>query len=157
MAVRFSCYALSSFVAAFRSRAPARCRPTPARGAAAAPAALGRLARVTRACSGGAAGAGGASAGDGPTYEVCRMDDNGGLFVIKHACSAADAARVVAEFEARGHKQVYFYRLGSQGGEAGQHDGGAGAAPAPGQLGRGSQGSGGRSGGDTGSGDKQQL
>jgi hypothetical protein len=43
-------------------------------------------------------------------YEVCRIDENGGLFVIEAAASEAAALARVAAFEALGHKQVYFHR-----------------------------------------------
>jgi hypothetical protein len=39
---------------------------------------------------------------------VCRQDDNGNRFEVKRHLSQEEALRLVAEFEARGHKQFYW-------------------------------------------------
>jgi hypothetical protein len=38
---------------------------------------------------------------------VWRQDDNGNRFVVERHLSRDEAERLAAEFEARGHKQVY--------------------------------------------------
>jgi hypothetical protein len=42
------------------------------------------------------------------TWAVHRQDDNGNRFVVQTGLSRAEAERLVAVFEARGHKQVYW-------------------------------------------------
>jgi UDP-N-acetyl-2-amino-2-deoxyglucuronate dehydrogenase len=42
------------------------------------------------------------------TWTVYRQDDNGNRFVVSTRLSREEAERLVAEFEARGHKQVYW-------------------------------------------------
>ena len=42
------------------------------------------------------------------TWAVHRQDDNGNRFVVRGGLSRAEAERLAAEFEARGHKQVYW-------------------------------------------------
>jgi hypothetical protein len=42
------------------------------------------------------------------TWTVYRQDDNGNRFVVERHLSQADAERLAAEFEARGHKQFYW-------------------------------------------------
>jgi hypothetical protein len=42
------------------------------------------------------------------TWAVHRQDDNGNRFVVQKGLSREQAERLVAEFEARGHKQVYW-------------------------------------------------
>ena len=42
------------------------------------------------------------------TWTVHRKDDNGNHFVVQTRLNREEAARLVAEFEARGHKQVYW-------------------------------------------------
>jgi hypothetical protein len=42
------------------------------------------------------------------TWAVHRQDDNGNRFVVREHLSYAEALRLVAEFEARGHKQMYW-------------------------------------------------
>jgi hypothetical protein len=42
------------------------------------------------------------------TWTVHRQDDNGNRFVVQTGLSQADADRLVAELEARGHKQLYW-------------------------------------------------
>jgi UDP-N-acetyl-2-amino-2-deoxyglucuronate dehydrogenase len=41
-------------------------------------------------------------------WAVHRQDDNGNRFVVREHLSQAEAVRLVAEFEARGHKQMYW-------------------------------------------------
>jgi hypothetical protein len=47
------------------------------------------------------------------TWAVWRQDDNGNAFQISGGHSAAEAERICAEFEARGHKQHYWMQLES--------------------------------------------
>jgi UDP-N-acetyl-2-amino-2-deoxyglucuronate dehydrogenase len=42
------------------------------------------------------------------TWTVYRQDDNGNRFVVSTRLGREEAERLVAEFEARGHKQVYW-------------------------------------------------
>lgn len=42
------------------------------------------------------------------TWAVYRIDDNGNQFVVRRRLTADEAKRLVAEFEARGHRQVYW-------------------------------------------------
>jgi hypothetical protein len=42
------------------------------------------------------------------TWAVHRQDDNGNRFVLETGLSREEAERLVAVFEARGHKQVYW-------------------------------------------------
>ncbi len=42
------------------------------------------------------------------TWTVYRQDDNGNRFVVERQLSREEAERMAAEFEARGHKQVYW-------------------------------------------------
>ena len=41
-------------------------------------------------------------------WTVHRQDDNGNRFVVQKGLTQAEAARLVALFEARGHKQLYW-------------------------------------------------
>jgi len=41
-------------------------------------------------------------------WAVFRIDDNGNQFLIREGLSLKEANQVVQEFEARGHKQVYW-------------------------------------------------
>ena len=41
-------------------------------------------------------------------WAVCRTDDTGNTFIVREHLTRAEADRVVAEFEARGHKQTYW-------------------------------------------------
>jgi hypothetical protein len=41
-------------------------------------------------------------------WVVRRSDDNGNRFEVARNLTRADAERIVAEFEARGHKQLYW-------------------------------------------------
>ena len=41
-------------------------------------------------------------------WTVLRIDDNGNKFVVRGDLEERDAKEIVAEFEARGHKQVYW-------------------------------------------------
>lgn len=45
------------------------------------------------------------------TYEVRRLDDNGNEFVVAANLSRTEAEQLVAMFEARGHKQTYWFTL----------------------------------------------
>ena len=45
-------------------------------------------------------------------WTVYRIDDNGNTFVVREHISRAEAQRLVAEFEARGHKQMYWAEAG---------------------------------------------
>ena len=42
------------------------------------------------------------------TWEVHRQDDNGNRFIVQTGLSREEAERLVEQFEARGHKQVYW-------------------------------------------------
>ncbi|MBL8795379.1 MAG: hypothetical protein JNM56_15855 [Planctomycetia bacterium] len=42
------------------------------------------------------------------TWTVHRQDDNGNRFVVQTGLPRADAEHLVAVFEARGHKQLYW-------------------------------------------------
>jgi hypothetical protein len=42
------------------------------------------------------------------TWAVGRQDDNGNRFVVQRGLSRPEAERLAAEFEARGHKQLYW-------------------------------------------------
>jgi len=44
----------------------------------------------------------------GNTWAVWRIDDNGNTFVVRQSLTREEAARLVAELEARGHKQTYW-------------------------------------------------
>lgn len=46
--------------------------------------------------------------GSAVTWAVVRQDDNGNRFVVQTGLSQAEAERLVAEFQARGHKQMYW-------------------------------------------------
>ena len=41
-------------------------------------------------------------------WNVWRQDDNGNRFVISGGHSQAEAEQICADFEARGHKQMYW-------------------------------------------------
>ena len=41
-------------------------------------------------------------------WSVWRTDDNGNTFIVRAGLSSEGAERLVAEFTARGHKQLYF-------------------------------------------------
>lgn len=47
-----------------------------------------------------------ASSGADVTWTVYSQDDNGNRFVVDRHLSREQAARLAAEFEARGHKQL---------------------------------------------------
>jgi UDP-N-acetyl-2-amino-2-deoxyglucuronate dehydrogenase len=47
------------------------------------------------------------------TWRVWRQDDYSNRFEVRQGLSQADALRLVAEFEARGHKQSYWAEPGS--------------------------------------------
>ncbi|MFF3594978.1 SPOR domain-containing protein [Kitasatospora indigofera] len=42
------------------------------------------------------------------TYRVMRQDDNGNRYLVAGGLDQAEAERLAAEFEARGHKQLYW-------------------------------------------------
>jgi UDP-N-acetyl-2-amino-2-deoxyglucuronate dehydrogenase len=42
------------------------------------------------------------------SWNVCRQDDNGNRFVVRRGLTREEALRLVAEYEARGHKQTYW-------------------------------------------------
>jgi hypothetical protein len=50
----------------------------------------------------------GPSAGPVGAWAVRRLDDNGNTFVVREGLARAEAERLAAEFEARGHKQTYW-------------------------------------------------
>jgi hypothetical protein len=41
-------------------------------------------------------------------WSVWRIDDNGNTFLVRERLSRDEAERLAAEFEARGHKQMYW-------------------------------------------------
>jgi UDP-N-acetyl-2-amino-2-deoxyglucuronate dehydrogenase len=41
-------------------------------------------------------------------WTVYRIDDNGNTFVVQESLTREEANRLVSEFEARGHKQMYW-------------------------------------------------
>jgi len=41
-------------------------------------------------------------------WTVWRTDDNGNTFMVQEKLTQAEAERLAAEFEARGHKQLYW-------------------------------------------------
>ena len=41
-------------------------------------------------------------------WSVWRTDDTGNTFLVRDNIAREEAERLVAEFEARGHKQTYF-------------------------------------------------
>ncbi|MFJ3218466.1 SPOR domain-containing protein [Kitasatospora sp. NPDC086801] len=41
-------------------------------------------------------------------FRVMRQDDNGNRFLVAGGLERAEAERLAAEFEARGHKQLYW-------------------------------------------------
>jgi hypothetical protein len=50
-----------------------------------------------------------------PGWRVLRKDDNGNVFVITEVATEAEARATAAEFEARGHKQMYSVELATTG------------------------------------------
>jgi hypothetical protein len=42
------------------------------------------------------------------TWAIWRTDDNGNTFLVRSGLPHPEALRLVAEFEARGHKQLYW-------------------------------------------------
>ena len=42
------------------------------------------------------------------TWSVWRIDDNGNVFLVRAAMNESEARQLAAEFEARGHKQMYW-------------------------------------------------
>ncbi len=48
------------------------------------------------------------SSGEQATWAVNRQDDNGNRYVVQRGLTRTEAERLVAQFEARGHKQVYW-------------------------------------------------
>lgn len=51
-------------------------------------------------------------------WSVWRTDDNGNTFVVRDGLSHEEAERLVAEFTARGHKQLYFAQKRDESGPA---------------------------------------
>lgn len=47
-------------------------------------------------------------AGSDSGWQIWRQDDNGNRFMISSGHRRAEAERIAAEFEARGHKQMYW-------------------------------------------------
>ena len=45
-------------------------------------------------------------------WTVYRIDDNGNTFVVRDHLSQEEAERLVAEYESRGHKQMYWAERG---------------------------------------------
>jgi hypothetical protein len=43
-----------------------------------------------------------------PTWAVHRQDDNGNQFVVRTGLTQEEAERLVAEYTAKGHKQLYW-------------------------------------------------
>lgn len=41
-------------------------------------------------------------------WSVWRIDDNGNVFLVREGISEQKARQLAAEFEARGHKQMYW-------------------------------------------------
>ncbi|MEE1784063.1 SPOR domain-containing protein [Streptomyces sp. SP17BM10] len=52
------------------------------------------------------------------TFRVMRQDDNGNRFVVARGLAKDEAERLAAEFEARGHKQLYWTEAESAAGSA---------------------------------------
>ena len=42
------------------------------------------------------------------TWAVYRIDDNANVFLVRGGLTRAEAERLAAEFQARGHKQTYW-------------------------------------------------
>jgi hypothetical protein len=51
---------------------------------------------------------------DEKQWSVWRTDDTGNTFLVRDNLSPEEATQLVAEFEARGHKQTYFVEQQSQ-------------------------------------------
>jgi UDP-N-acetyl-2-amino-2-deoxyglucuronate dehydrogenase len=49
-----------------------------------------------------------ANTGSDATWSVWRTDDTGNTFLVRDNLTREEAQLLVAEFEARGHKQTYF-------------------------------------------------
>ena len=41
-------------------------------------------------------------------WSVWRIDDNGNVFLVREQLTEADARKLATDFEARGHKQMYW-------------------------------------------------
>jgi hypothetical protein len=52
------------------------------------------------------------------TWSVWRTDDNGNTFLVRDGLAHEQAQRLVAEFTARGHKQLYFAQKSEESGPA---------------------------------------
>lgn len=61
------------------------------------------------------------SADDPEWWVVWRIDDNGNTFVVREHVGRAEADRLVAEFTARGHKQMYWAEREAKPPEGGVH------------------------------------
>ncbi|MFC8451734.1 SPOR domain-containing protein [Kitasatospora sp. NPDC057223] len=59
-----------------------------------------------------------------PEYRVMRQDDNGNRYLVAGGLAEAQAEQLAAEFEARGHKQLYWVEreAGSGGAARGQRE-----------------------------------
>ncbi|MGA5819016.1 SPOR domain-containing protein [Kitasatospora sp. NPDC094028] len=49
------------------------------------------------------------------SHRVMRQDDNGNRFLVAKGLARAEAERLAAEFEARGHKQLYWVEAEADG------------------------------------------
>jgi len=43
-----------------------------------------------------------------PSWSIWRQDDNGNVSLVKSSLTKAEALRLVAKYEAKGHKQTYW-------------------------------------------------
>jgi hypothetical protein len=48
-----------------------------------------------------------------PIWALYRIDDNGNVFLVRSGLTRSEANRLAAEFEARGHKQMYWVERGA--------------------------------------------
>jgi hypothetical protein len=64
------------------------------------------------------------------TYRVIRQDDNGNRFLVAKDLDGPEARRLAAEFEARGHKQLYWVEEAGAAPAAGEPIGEAGSGDA---------------------------
>ncbi|WP_167352932.1 hypothetical protein [Streptomyces rubellomurinus] len=52
------------------------------------------------------------------SHRVMRQDDNGNRFLVAEGLERAEAERLAAEFEARGHKQLYWVEADAEGADS---------------------------------------
>ncbi len=52
-------------------------------------------------------------------WAVYRIDDNANVFLVRDGLTRAEADRLAAEFQARGHKQTYWVERQAGGGRPG--------------------------------------